>query len=116
MITPNQLRFIEELETTTKTQGFCDLCHQGDYCALGVGAELFKTENTLVETSVTGQRRYDDHRSTAPDYVVDALGLNDSLGSANRAGFKGITELSDSRKPFKEIAAILRENPEVYFK
>jgi hypothetical protein len=115
-LTPNQLRFVEELETTTKTQGIYNLCCNECYCALGIAAELFKTKDTLVETDYWGKRSYDKHNAVAPPYVIEALGLHYSLGSANHPNFRGISQMSDERKSFKEIAEILRANPEAYFK
>ncbi|MBO6542341.1 MAG: hypothetical protein JJ939_11500 [Alphaproteobacteria bacterium] len=115
---PNQERWLRELETTDKKQGKKVLRSKDDeYCCLGIGCELIglepQTTNALCCYSY-GANWYDE---LAPTELIEYLGLYTYWGSPRRddKGAEDIASMNDHGKTFKEIAAIIRADPSMYF-
>lgn len=112
---PNQTRWVEALESGYYAQGKCALNDNGRFCCLGVACEIFKTDETPIETSASGITLYDGQGGNAPDYVMDKLGLYDRRGKLQGKP-ETLARINDSGASFISIAEIIRKNPEQVFK
>ena len=94
------------------------LNQNGKMCCLGVGCEIFNAEK--VKTKDHQATMYKDTplpvSASAPQFLVKTLALADALGEPceGKQG-KCLSVLNDTGITFKEIAQLLRANPEVYF-
>jgi hypothetical protein len=113
MLTPNQEAWLKALESGefNQTNGLLD-DGNGCYCCLGVAAKvsgLCEEYGKIPGASLTGHPK-----------VMDWLRLREGYGSPNKydhvKGVVSLTSLNDSHHlSFKEIAQIIRANPEAYF-
>lgn len=120
-LTENQRLWLDELKSGKYEQGTWKLNRDNKFCCLGVAAELFKTDDTVVELeeSIPHARQiaYDGWISSAPMYVVEALGLRGQLGDhISNSVDLSLTRLNDTGKTFAEIAEIFENNLEAYTK
>lgn len=115
---PNQERWLRELETTDKKQGKKLLRSKDDkYCCLGVGCELIGL-TPKAPTEDGYMYGADEDEWVAPDELIENLGLHDCCGYAKHPfeHRQDIAGLNDTGKTFKEIAAIIRADPSMYFR
>jgi hypothetical protein len=127
-LTMNQKKWVEALRSGEYKQGKRALCKEGNFCCLGVAAELFKTEDTVIITSKVKSvdnlgepiyinlTSYDNSDSCAPNYVVKALALHSDTGGVNDATVTALTQENDMGATFEEIANLIESNPQHYFK
>ncbi len=115
---PNQTKFVEALECEQYSQGQGVLNRDGKFCCLGVGCEVFEIKKDEMDTpdGVTVLYGEYEHSSYAPYELVDILSLRNN--SAFIVGeHESLVRLNDSGKyTFKDIAKIIRDNPENVFK
>lgn len=118
---PNQTKWIEALESGKYQQGKGVLHRDtGAMCCLGVAANIFAEENGIVPEQIKSGRyagcyKYKDTTTVAPEYVIDALSLRDSIGSAEHQ--VALVSLNDGDGyNFANIAGVLRKNAEFYFR
>lgn len=103
-------KWIEALESGEYEQGYRRLCSGGYYCCLGVGHVVVAGSNPSI----------DSHLLSAD--VTDALGLRSYAGAYVQPNNATVTsrylfKLNDEKKKtFPEIAAILRNDPQNYFR
>jgi hypothetical protein len=98
---PNQLKWIEALESGEFQQTRRLMCVSGKYCCLGVARKVLNLKNTT---------KYSLGLS------FGELGLRSSDGRANVLGADSLVALNDIEGlSFKEIATVLREDPSMYF-
>jgi len=114
---PNQTFWLKELRSGKYEQGKTDLCHNGKYCCLGIAAEIFATGQTEIHIT-KGIKYFDSCLSSAPEYVMDSLGLYKDLGETSSLTFdeNALAKMNDQGKTFAEIADIIEQDPSVYFK
>lgn len=113
MLTENQQLWVDALRSGKYEQGQSHLCKDGKYCCLGVAADLFKTPKTKITADFITY--FDDHRDTAPPYVIDALNLRDRIGGTMlEETWPSLAHLNDDGKTFSEIADIFEQNISMY--
>jgi hypothetical protein len=127
-LTPNQKKWIKALRSGDYNQTTGYLHTDEGSCCLGVAAQEFiptfldfgfRVVVAEVPASYDSVRctSYSGESKSAPEYVVDALGLYSEEGDPS--GFTSMKEslvvLNDRGKSFNEIADILEANPEDYF-
>ena len=116
---PKQLRWVEALESGEFKQGNGFLKRNLDgellYCCLGVLNELegfpsVCVSNGIFTFSLTNSASLD---STQMDRVM----LYSNVGSFTESinGYSSLANMNDSGLSFKEIAKVIRENPEKVF-
>lgn len=118
---PNQIKWIEALESGNYKQDKSFLCRTSSddgnkyYCCLGVACELFLGEGIVDEYDFSYS--WQEEERFAPPKIIDILALRSRSGVAlDVYKFEKLIALNDDfNKSFKEIAQILRENPEQYF-
>jgi hypothetical protein len=126
---PRQLSLIEALESGKYAQGrgfLTQLIEGREYhCCLGVACKENNVPRVL-ETAV-GLERYfkyedvahsgEDHYRAGylPDNIRDFYAFRSNAGSSLHGGGESLTTLNDKGKSLKDIAAILRKDPEEYF-
>lgn len=123
---PNQTKWLEALESSKYEQGLSRLRTIGNkFCCLGVACDIFGKEAGLSEWKI------DDHHTQwysiadsseeafggrLPQSMIQFMGFRDSLGiNIDQNNKKALALLNDSGKSFGEIAAIIRQDPSVYF-
>lgn len=114
---PNQQRWLDALESDEYPQGKNALNTGNGFCCLGVACEIFKTDSVEMGECSDGIT-YNDNWETAPRFVIEALGLYGELGEAAPCTManKLATLNDDENRTFREIAAIIKTEPGVYFK
>lgn len=119
---PNQLKAVEALESGKFERGVGMLCQNNKYCCLGVFSELFATEKFKLEPTknyneeTVYYRDYEGYYNVAPPSVCKALALYGELGECKNDGDKDLWILNDNiEMSFKDIAKVIRDNPEQYF-
>lgn len=112
---PLQLQWIEALESGKFEQGQACLKKDNKFCCLGVACEL--SGITAIPATCYGVVRYEylGERYYLPQEIVDKLKFRGNQGDAFGEPTMAIALLNDEGKTFKEIAAIIRENPSQYF-
>ncbi len=123
-LTPNQTQWIAALRSGNyaQTTGYLHatgyLHDSKGFCCLGVAAVEFLTDDVKVVPSLLneGVWRYDDGASEAPDYVMEALGLNNACGASSEEDDEPLVKLNDNGASFSVIADILEAYPGHYFK
>jgi hypothetical protein len=116
---PIQTKWIESLEKHPERQGYRELGRRNEgseyyqACCLGEGGLIAGVcewrDNRLY--SISG------HTSgTLSGDAYKALGLYSATGMCFDGQGRSLADLNDDLVPWPEIAAILRRNPEVYFK
>lgn len=114
---PNQLKWIEALESGGYEQGIEMLCRNNAYCCLGVGCEVF----AIPSVTLSGRRKAYGRRNEpneAPDELIELLGINGRCGELKLGQLKdeiSLTEANDHGATFSEIATFCREHPEAVF-
>lgn len=111
---PNQTAWLAALRSGDFQQGRRHLNHSHQFCCLGVACELFKTPETVIDAGHGVFIRYDDSSSTAPNFVLDALGLRGSLGQGRT--LLSLATLNDRGTTFAQIADLIEANPQEYFR
>jgi hypothetical protein len=110
LLTANQEKWLQALESGEFKQGEGRLQEDDSYCCLGVACRVAGVQGDLKGASLT----------TYPD-VIEAMGLTESYGCpiitfVNGQKLYSLTHMNDGLgKSFKEIAAHLRKYPEAYF-
>jgi hypothetical protein len=122
-LTPNQKQWITALRSGGYTQGTACLHSSNGFCCLGVAAKEFLTDDVVVAEhsicSVSAKQMwsYDDETDMAPEHVMKALGLYDEQGtSRTRLNSMMLIDMNDKGKTFDQIADIIEDNPENYFR
>lgn len=114
----DQLLWLEDLETTNAEQGQGALHENDKFCCLGRGCLVLGIPGKLIPNPF-GMRtvEYQGSSTIAPDSLIKRLRLRDCYGSVREdiLGNSSLVYLNDSKVSFKEIAAIVRANPEGYF-
>lgn len=119
---PNQTKWLEALESGEYKQGFNALCRvypdgTVEYCCLGVANELFSKKQTKIKDCSNGYvKGWDDDFAFAAKDTTRKLALYSKEGHDKTGSGVTIAMKNDDEKTFKEIAAMIRENPSVYFK
>jgi len=120
---PNQEKWLKTLESGIYVQGqsYLNDVNTNRYCCLGVACEIFKGELNIhchiVEEVDEKAMAYDKITHAAPTKVVNHLQLYTPYGGTTNKYKTKLTNLNDIYKnSFKEIAAIIRENPADYFR
>lgn len=117
--TENQLKWFDALLSGKYRQGKEKLCQHGEYCCLGVAAEIFANEDTVISIK-DDCKTFDNIVSCAPAYVVNILGLYNTLGGTINDSLlcenPPLSLLNDQDKSFKEIVEIIKFNPSMYLK
>lgn len=115
---PNQTSWLKELESGKYQQGRGLLCQLvGEertpaYCCLGVECNNLGVHSTEHR----GIINYLGETCKAPHPVVNALGLYTSDGHTKHYMGPSLVFLNDIDKlSFKEIAALIRQDPSMYF-
>jgi len=123
MLTELQEKWLQALESGGYKQAIGDLCHDGNYCCLGVATEVFNPEHQALKDNGWDKWEVEGTVQTAPPDVVEALGLYSDTGrfdgfvGLDGANYDALVDLNDGAKwTFKQIAAFIRENPEKVFK
>lgn len=114
---PNQLKWIEALESGRYEQGRSCLCKSEKYCCLGVACRTFGIEESGRDE---GRLIFEGECQWAPLSVIAGLGLRSRAGEfADGVRFKAVSNLTDAndlgKATFSEIAAFCREHPEAVF-
>jgi hypothetical protein len=123
---PNQEKWLEALESEKYTQGRSSLKTQDKdnspkYCCLGVGCEIFDVERH--DQLRNGDFPFGGDRTTcyAPVELKEILALYGDQGDSDfyreqPNKFRSLISYNDyEKKTFKEIAKIVRDNPDIYF-
>lgn len=117
MLTESQEKWLTALESGQYEQGLRYLCRNNKYCCLGVACDIFNISFEVEECIDNIIKTYNKQQNSAPPDIVNALNLHDCLGSKNGVDdIDGLARLNDRTYTFKEIAAIIRENPSDYFR
>lgn len=118
-LTENQKTWLAALRSGEYKQG-TNYLHlvDGRMCCLGVAAHIFKPDNFPV-TRGQGMHSdcyfYGDDHSTAPDYVMRALGLRHCAGKADdESCLSSLAAMNDGGASFAEIADMFEKNFEAY--
>ena len=109
---PNQERWMVALESGDYQQGTGYLEANGEFCCLGVAANLFLWDLRLANYG--NEYQYGDSVADAPKELVELLKLRSSIGK-NKEGSFSLTSMNDDEVPFNKIAATIRANPEDWF-
>lgn len=130
--TPEQTAWLEALESGEYKQCRFVLCNanENSYCCLGVACEIAnKLRPGIVDITVsevlvyhnTGLRPdkvkvkvYGSESSVLP-FAIERLFRLYSRNGKDRSCPTALSELNDNGKSFKEIAAIIRANPQNFF-
>lgn len=119
--TPEQEAWLVELETTDKLQGKLNLKaltenNKECFCCLGIACELFEPKGFVLQHEDDSIFSINGKSSGLPSNIQNKLNLYKALGQSRKSGTYALFELNDDHnKSFKEIAAIIRENPHHYF-
>lgn len=114
---PFQLEWLEALESGKFEQGQTCLKKDNKFCCLGVACELSGITAIPAAIASSGVVRYKylGERHYLPQEIVDRLKFRSNQGCAFGEPHMAIAILNDEGKTFKDIAAIIRENPSKYF-
>lgn len=113
---PNQLAWLEALESGKYQQGRDWLCYDGRYCCLGVAAKIFGVPERPSRHDCK-RIVFDGSCTGATDMIIETLAMRGPSGeSDDDIDAKCLQMLNDGGKTFAEIAAIIRSDPAVYFK
>ena len=113
-LTKPQRLWVKALEDGEYRQARGQLYRKGGFCCLGVACKLYNKEKNKVL-----KYRKDGDLENFPE-VRDWLGLRNESGSFS-AGIEGVdaldlVSLNDDGSSFKEIAKVIRANPNKVFK
>lgn len=126
MLTPNQEKWLKALESgefkqTTKVLENTGVAGHLGFCCLGVACVVAEREGVPVERHMSlSEKVLKGVDLTAQPLVRQWLGLNTHNGFPTTlrildANKLCLVNLNDNGKSFKEIAQIVRANPEHYF-
>lgn len=101
----NMLKWIEELETTTKEQGKGRLNSEGKFCCVGVACELFKLQKTPYSSRDINSYGVIGSTSVAP---LELLEILDVTEDQIKNDWNLYRKNDGEGYTFKEIAAYLR--------
>lgn len=110
---PNQERWIAALESGEFKQGKGQLCRFKRHCCLAVACELFATEPKRNRGSAGVY--WGGECMVATHSVVEALALYSTCG-LSRKGDQRLSALNDAGKTFTQIAALVRNDPSMWFR
>ena len=102
MLTENQERWLQALESGEYKQTHGAMNIGGDMCPLGVACDV-------SNLSHWDQESYMGNTGVAPNCVVDWIGFT------NRGMGRIIKKNDDQHMSFKEIAKNIRSEPDLYF-
>jgi hypothetical protein len=117
----NAKKWIKALKSGKYKQGNGYLREGDKYCCLGVACELYIEDGNQLFVEKPNPDNdvylYDGAHSSLPEVVLKWLGLRDPLGTFNTAISNEIrlSGLNDSGVSFKEIATIIKSEPEGLF-
>lgn len=112
---PNQLAWIEALESGKYKQGQGAMRDDDAHCCLAVGCVVANIPAIQFPSGRWAFGAAQDS-GTAPIELVEHLSLHGDCGDTKPVSGKALTLLNDHGKSFAEIAAIIRSDPSVYFK
>lgn len=114
---PNQLKWVRDLETTKARQTTGVLHNSQGYCCLGRACVVMGVKGVGEGPKGSRQYSYKEAITCLPDPVKMKLAMRDDCGCPlDIAKFSALSVLNDDKKyTFKEIAKVLRKNPEQYF-
>lgn len=120
VFTSVQEEWLTELETTNKKQGKQYLKIEVDsvyqYCCLGIACEMFDSKSLIRRTKKSSYFSIHGFNSSLPLHIKEKLNFRTTLGETHPSNLKDVYKLNDSGEyTFKQIAKIIRENPEDYF-
>ena len=123
-LTPNQKLWLDALRSGEYKQGQDELhiTHVGKnyFCCLGVAAKIFADDTTDIRTTknmiYSLIYSYDGCGCSAPEYVVEALGLVDDTGRSLSGANESLSFLNDTCCSFEQIADHFEQNLEDYTK
>lgn len=72
------------------------------FCCLGVAAEIFKSKSTLIDINQGGDVTYDSNPTSAPQYVIEALGLYSDFGKDSRY-YESLASINDTSNSFEPV-------------
>lgn len=110
---PNQRKWLAALVSGEYRQGTDVLFNGRSYCCLGVACRITGMRSRKGDS---GFRYFGDEFSHAPKSIVEYLALRGPNGSAKHGQQWSLISMNDTLgKTFKQIAEIVRSNPENYF-
>ena len=116
--TPEQLAWLDDLETTEAAQGKGYLHKDDAFCCLGRACVVLGVPAEYGRFIRDGVVRYDGLVSAMSDSIQEILQLRDELGSFKQVvmvkyeASKSLVELNDGLSyTFKQIAAFIRSDP-----
>ena len=117
---PLQLQWLEALESGKYIQGRdCLVTTGGKFCCLGVACDLFAGVKAFpVQNNIHGKMAYIGETNYLPPIVINKLCFFSSDGAQDKSlvnKSKSIAQMNDEGMTFKEIAAVIRKNPERFF-
>ena len=122
MLTKIQLRWLEALESGKYNQGIGNLKSNDRYCCLGVACELLGLSQKIEDGMIYFGYDHSYHSAIMPYTSWKLLGLKDGSGYFEELNIDGniiknrtLAFLNDSGWTFKQIANVIRKNPEVFF-
>ena len=111
--TPQQLEWIEALESGCYTQAMGALQTDKGFCCLGVAADIY---SPIWEDQCAGLKT---HTSLAtrvlPIAIFSWFNLRSKTGESKNGGRPSLAHLNDHSHTHKEIANVLRLRPQEYF-
>jgi len=116
---PNQEKWLKALESGKYKQGKGYLCRidngKPEYCCLGVAAKVFLGEGKQLKTKK--YISWKNNFQSAPVKVQQLLQLYDKYGAgAPTYDDWSLVDLNDEGFTFKQIAKMIRKNPDAFFK
>lgn len=114
--------WLDTLETTDLKQGKGFLCQDEAYCCLGVAEEIYGERDGVFNGRVSYKDKVFPTRCVLSTEQRDLLGLRSTEGAAaqdfrSSIGYHDrLTGANDDGVSFKELAEIIRAQPEIFFK
>jgi len=122
-IGPIQEKWLQALESGQFAQGKGFLCSDGKFCCLGVACEVLGLEKHKAGPYMHYGPTCADSAALIPESGMELLGLYGRAGAikgsilVNGDTYSSLATLNDkSNLIFPEIAALIRANPEKFFK
>jgi hypothetical protein len=120
---PSQEIWLQALESGQYPQVDGWLCLNGGYCCLGVACKIFGLPSKVRETSAGDKAlSFSGEEDIAPPEIVNRLGLYSPTGhpapdkDGKQPDIQSLASLNDGGLfSFQEIAALIRQNPSMYF-
>ena len=119
-LTENQKIWLDALRSGKYKQGYNGALHEkcdgaDEFCCLGVAAKIFAHGDVAIQVNDFGVVKYNGQFATAPDYVMEALGLFDACGRPkSESQFISLSLMNDNGRTFVEIADHFEANVKAY--